>query len=244
MSSFSIKSLTVLLLSFVLIFSFFSISGYCKELETPAAFSTYELSDAEKETIEKNIDLTLLSEMNAYFGIDCFDVSDSGCVAVGIDYGTHKSIYVFDSDGNFDRGYDFSIDGSFNLEWDEDNILIYIVRGDIVVSVDRDGKVTNVKKIENTSENNSYWNKLRSTKSKTVDGKTYLMRNKIGIFNLFATSYSQIIVQTAESEMIIYDASTFIVCRNLFILIVIVPLFAVLAFSIIKRWKSGRSVQR
>lgn len=201
-------------------------------------FSTQDVSENAKKTTIKNIDLKILSNYDESFGITCFDVGNNGQIAVGLDHGTNKSIYVFDRDGKFDRGYNFSSNGSFNLEWDGENILIYIVRGDLVVSVDRDGKVTDVLKIENTSENNSYWNKLRSSKNKTVDGKTYLMKNNIGIFNFLSASYSQMIVKIGEDETVIYDASAAIIWRKIFIIIIVALIILVTIYSVIRRFWS------
>lgn len=212
----------VLILQFVMLFPVYLAAGDSNE--TISGFSTSELPDSNQKKIEENINLKPISQMNANYKVDCFDVSDSGQIAVGVSSGGNKYVYVFDSDGQFDRGYSFTCDGMFLLGWNSDNVLIYLVRGNYEISINDQGLVSEVRKIEGTTENDAYWRKIMNAKTKTVGEKEYLLKN------------NKMIVKTKDSETIIYDASKVFFLRNVFIAVIVVLVLVVVLFAVKKRF--------
>lgn len=175
-------------------------------------FKTSEFQDEEKKTILSNFKLTLVTEEAPGNPITCFDVNDSGLIAIGAEDSldsTKKSVWVYDSAGTFRHGYTFDNDGTFGIEWDGNNIIIYLVRSDIAALVDEKGNVLDVQKIENTTDNNSYWNHSVFSTQRTVGNYKYTIKNDMGLFNILAPSYSQLIaVDDLGNQTIIYDFST------------------------------------
>lgn len=171
-------------------------------------FSTEELSEKDKDTILANINISVLKYEPPKKTIECFDVNENGLIAIGCEDSVNKTIGIYTSDGVFQYGYKFKDNGSFGVEWDGDNIIIYFVRGDIAATVNTEGKVENILEIQNTIENNSYWNHFVFSTKRKVGDIEYTLKNDMGVFNIFASSYSQLVVTNAsEEERVIYDVN-------------------------------------
>ena len=114
------------------------------------------------------------------------------------------------------------------------SLNIYFVRSDVIVSVTPKGEVLEALEVQNTIENDSYANRLLYSDKRTVGNDVYFIRNNMGLLNLFATSYSQIIVKdSAGVESIIYDVgsmqnSKMIVSISLICIFVLVAAVAVI----------------
>lgn len=170
--------------------------------------STENMDPQDQQIFLSNINLSLIKIEPKQNSISCFDVNDNGLIAIGSANSTDKSVLVYAPDGTFQYGYTFDCSGEFRLEWDDDNIIIYWVRSDVAVLVDEEGKIIEIKEIQNTMENNSYWNHFVSVRQRTVNGSQYTMKNNMGPFNIFASSYSQLIRTDADGNITtIYDIS-------------------------------------
>ena len=77
--------------------------------------------------------------------ISCFDVSESGLVAVGSATYGNQYIYVYDATGKFQYGQAFNNPGSYGLQWDGSDLIIYFVRSDIAALVDSEGNIKELK---------------------------------------------------------------------------------------------------
>ena len=79
---------------------------------------------------------------------------------------------------------------------------------DIAALVDSAGNIKELKVIDDTEANNSYWNKYVFAKERTQNGNTYTMKSNMGLLNIVATGYSQIIITSPDGqETMIYDVS-------------------------------------
>lgn len=205
-------------------------------------FSTEQISPDKQKSFIQNIGISVFTEEPRKTEIECFDVGENGLVAVGVGTGETKKVCVYALDGEFQYGYSFSCSGSFGVEWDGDNIIIYFVRSDAAVSVDPNGKVNDILKIKNTSENNSHWNNSVFATKKLVDSTEYTLKNDMGFLNVFATAHSQITIRDQSGkESIIYDVSQAYSEKILFVTIAIfVFALAVILTLIIKVIKSVR----
>lgn len=70
-------------------------------------------------------------------------------------------------------------------------------------------------------DNNTYSNKLKHS-TRSIGDTTYLVRNDMGIFNLIALSYSQVVtIDSTGAEHIIYDMNSeqLFITISLFIII-------------------------
>lgn len=172
-------------------------------------FSFDSPSKDEEDSILKSINISVLTEEPPKMSISCFDVSSDGIVAIGCENGESKTVCLYTRDGIFRYGYGFDCYGKFGIEFEDDLLNIYLVRGGISVAVDSEGKVKSVLEIQKTTENNDFWNNRIFSNSRKIGNTEYILENDMGIFNLFASSYSQVVVVNENGEKsIIYDVNS------------------------------------
>ena len=193
----------------ILLLLFLLINWGVGVLAANTGFSTEPLTEHDIDTFLKNINLSMLESEPTKEAIECFDVNEDGFIAIGCSTYKNKTVCIYTSDGEFQYGYSFECSGSFGVELDKSVLNIYFVRSDVAISVNPDGEIEEILKIQNTSENNSYWqNVLYSTKRKIGDTE-YIIKNDMGIFNVFASSHSQLISTNKNGESrIIYDVNS------------------------------------
>ena len=142
-------------------------------------------------------------------GVLCFDVNEQGMIAVGQKDSQGKEICIYTSQGEFLYGYRFNCTQSFCVEWDEQRVNIYFIRSDVIISLDSDGNILDIKSVQDTIDNNSYRNSLLYSTNRAVGSTTYLIRNDMGIFNCIASTFSQIVtIDATGTESIIYDVNS------------------------------------
>ena len=199
-----IRSVFTIILPLLLLFV-----GEVEALAINTGFSTESLPEDDVNTLLKNVNITVLAEEPPKKTIECFAVNEDGVIAIGCSSSENKTVCIYTSDGIFQYGYSFKCSGNFGIEFDKSLLNIYLVRSDIAIAVDSVGEVESIIKIQNTSENNSYWNDcVFSTRRKTGDTE-YFLKNDMGILNLFASSYSQLIsTNKYGEENIIYDVNS------------------------------------
>lgn len=170
-----------------------------------SGFELESISEEDKQSFLSYIDIKVFTEEPYKKAIKCFDVNHFGTVAVGqFDDDTIKTICVYNKDGTFLYGYNFKSSGSYGIQWDNDNIIIYFVRGDMAISITPDGEIADVKKITNSIENNYYWNNVVFSESRNIDGTEYKIMNDMGFFNVFSISYSLLVVLPSNGEKIVF----------------------------------------
>ena len=195
-----------LFLSLLLLIVFFTNAIEVNAMDT--GFSTEEISEEKKTAFVSNINVSLLREEPEKSGILCFDVNEQGMIAVGNKDSQSKKICIYTSQGEFLYGYTFNCTQSFCVEWDEQHVNIYFIRSDVIISLDSDGNILDIKAVQDTIDNNSYRNSLLYSTTRTVGNTTYLIRNDMGILNWIAFSFSQIVAVDAGTEFVIYDVNS------------------------------------
>ena len=201
-------------------------------------FSVVDISEEEQEKIEGNLQLAPITSEPIKYPIACFDVREDGMLVIGSNVGIHKQMICVYNQGEFQYGYIFTSAGDFGVEWDGDRINLCFVRGDRVVSVDIDGQILQISKIEDTYANRSYWDDVRANK-KSAQGQTYAIQNDLGILNLFAMGYSQLTSTNADGQTtVLYDAQTIVFVQSLLVTtLTLILLVAVVIFLIRAFWK-------
>lgn len=229
-----------LLLSFVLLIVIFANATQANAMQT--GFQTNELSEEEKNTFLSNIDVLPIDEEPVKKAIRCFDVNSNRLIAIGQASSDQKTICVYSSEGVFQYGYIFHCSGDFGVEWDKENLNIYFVRSSVIISVTPKGEVLGVLEVQNSIENNTYVNHFIHGTKRTMGNEEYSIRNDMGLMNLFAPSYSQIVVKDSTGfENIIYDVGAMQLTKMIAI-ISLVCIFVFVAVAVIFRnvIKSGR----
>ena len=172
-------------------------------------FSTESMPEDEIETFLKNVNISILENEPSKKAIDCFDVNENGEIAIGSSDFENQTVCVYTNDGNFIFGYSFECTGNFGIELDKDVINLYFVRSDVAVTINPTGEIERVCRIQNTAENNSYWNNCVFATKRRIGDTEYTLKNDMKIFNVFASSYSQLITTSQNGEeSIIYDVNS------------------------------------
>lgn len=192
---------------FVFLIAFLAVPFEVNALNT--GFETMQKTTEEKNSFISNINLTLIHRAPPKKSIVCFNVNSVGTIAIGQHAsGRKQTVCVYSDEGVFQYGYAFNCSGAFGVEWDEENLNIYFVRSDVIVSVTSTGEILDVVEVKDTRPNNSYISDILYSTQRTVGDNEYIIRNDMGmLFEIFAPSYSQVVVIDATgSESIIYDA--------------------------------------
>ncbi len=170
-------------------------------------FEIEKISELEKNDIIENIDIKPLLKEPTKSAIECFDISDDGKIALGHSDLGSKTVTVHSENGTYLYGFQFNNYGSFGIEWDQDNIIIYFVRSDILISINDKGEIEEIFDVPNTSNNDFYRRNVINSPKRLVGEKQYFLNNDMGILNLFASNYSQLICKTMDKEIILYNAN-------------------------------------
>ncbi len=196
-------------------------------------FTTENISNEKMITFVDNINIKLLEEEPRGMSIECYDINKNGMFAIGTERFEQKKIAVYNIEGIFQYGISFDSSGTFYLELtDDDKLIIYFVRSDMAVSVNSVGEVEEVLNIPDTLDNNRYWRYIQAPKKK-VGETQYKLKNDMGILNIFATSYSQIVAIDAEgNETVIFDADTTAEQVTIIIIVFIGITIFIVAFTI------------
>lgn len=208
-------------------------NGVLEALAMNTGFSTEALPEDDINTVLKNVNISMLTREPQKKSIDCFDVNEDGLIAIGSSDSENKTVCIYTDEGDFQYGYRFKTNGSFGIELDNDILMVYLVRSDIAIAVNSMGDVESVLKIQNTSENNSYWYNFVYLTRRSIGDKEYMIKNDMGFFNIFASSYAQLIVKNTDGEeCVIYDVGAEQLL-NMVVTFVVVVVFSCFAVAVI-----------
>ena len=201
-------------------------------------FSVADMSKEEQEKIEGNLQLAPITSEPIKYPIACFDVREDGMLVIGCDAGRYKKTICVYNQGEFQYGYTFKSAGTFEVEWDGDLINLCTVRSDLVISIDANGQILQMSKIEDTYANTLYWYDVGANE-KSVQGQTYAIQNDLGILNLFAMGYSQLTSTNADGQTtVLYDARTIVFVQSLIVTaLTLILVVATVIFLIRAFWK-------
>ena len=201
-------------------------------------FSVADMSKEEQEKIEGNMQLKLITSEPTKYPVACFDVREDGMLVIGCDAGRYKKTICVYNQGEFQYGYTFTSAGAFEVEWDGDLINLCTVRSSLVISIDANGQILQISKIEDTFVNNSYWYDVGANE-KSVQDQTYAIQNDLGLLNLFAMNYSQLTSTNADGQTtVLYDARTIVFVQSLLVTtLTLILVMATVIFLIRAFWK-------
>ncbi len=227
-------------ITFILLVAFlFLINSSWKCFAMNTGLTTVEMNNDSKQMFFSNTILSPIEDMPDNMTIDFFDVNESGQIAMILGEASTKYVAVYNSDGIFEYGFKFSDYGNVGVEWDREYLILYFVRSDVAAAFDNRGRCVELRMIENTTNNNSYWNHHISATTRTKNGSTYTIQNRMGLFNWFCTGYSQL-VQTDNQghERILYDVKSAHTTR------IVVEIFVIVSFVVIVFLAIGKHFKR
>ena len=210
---------------------------------------SFSAKATEAENFIAKTPIEVLTEEPNKNTIKCFDVNDNGLIAIGSENSNVKTISIYSNKGKFLVGYRFDCIGSFGIKIDEKSLDIYFVRSSVVLKINFDGKVKSFLNLEDLLESNTYFNKKVFSTKRELNNKKYILKNDMGFFNIFATSYNQLVVIDSNgTEKIIYDVNnkqlsktkSAVIGGGLIIFLIIAGVFAQIVI-IIKNQKSKKT---
>ena len=212
---------------------------YVASVETIAmstGFNTIAPTQEEKDLALSNINISPINADTRKKTIACFDVNKKDLIAIGRKSFNKGQICVYSSSGAFLYGYEFYETGDFAIEWDEDNINVYSVRGDCVFSVDASGRIVDYRTGADTKSNVKYYQQLRSMTSKVVGETEYMLQNDIGFLDFFTVENSQIVAKYSNGDtFMIYDAGSTMLFYSICKMILLVALVSIVVIVVLSR---------
>lgn len=185
------------------------------------------ISENQKEEIKSNLNISRKNLEGTVESISSFDVSTNGLIAV-CNEGFSNFINVYDSNGKFLYGYSLDTQGSFGVEFKDDELMIYLLRSSLLISLDEKGNIIDILNVKKTAENESYWrNSIRSKIKKEGIYEYYLKSN-----NFLSLSNSKIIrynIQDRSSNVILDFENE----NGIFIIIIFIFISSVFAVAVI-----------
>ena len=157
----------------ILLFAFIIHNQYTV-LAMNTGFETEDIDSDTQAHIFMKMEIELLESDTEDFMISYFDVNENnGNIALCFEDSGRKKIGIYDSDGKFKYGYLFLESGSIGVEWDGNNIIIYSVRGDRAILIDKDAHLIDMKRIIINSQNNTYWHDVVFSNEKQFGDEVY-----------------------------------------------------------------------
>jgi hypothetical protein len=150
--------------------------------------------------IEGALNISVFHEKGTDLLIKCFDVSETGCYAIG---NKNNTIYVYDSLGKFQHGYRFDTDGTYGIALKENSIVIYLGRSNIAVEIDPTGKCIDAEKIYFSKD---IVDNVMNRTNKQIGNAYYYLERDIGIFN---GEYSRLVrIDEMGTKTFLYDVTS------------------------------------
>ena len=224
------------IVSFLLLCAFMANVSVVNDtiIDPDFSFCAEELTDETIISFVQYLDISPMSEKAEIDVIHCFDVNEKGIIAIGHD--TQKnSIEVIDQDGTFLYGYEFNCGGSFRIKWDNDNIILFILRGQYAITLSPEGKVLDAKTFDHHD-----WTEYIHSQIRNVNGTEYRIYNT-GIFAYIGYDYSHLnSIDKDGTEKIIYNAEGVQSIKVMFVLFLSLCFSTAVIFIVIKAIKRTR----
>ena len=216
-----------------------SIGMAITSLAIDSGFSLETVSEEKANDFVSNVNISITYEEPPKKSIDEFAVNADGMIAIAqANMSSYKTICVYSDEGVFQYAFSFRSSGDVAVEWDEENLNIYFVRSDKIVSIAPNGEVVGVVEILDTKENNSYRNHILGANEYVVGDKEYSIKSDIGILWIVSFSYSQLIVKDSNGESkIIYDVNSAHLVKMIISTVAILTLFLLAIISSVKQVK-------
>lgn len=160
------------------------------------------------DNILQKISIKCIDEEPIKKPVKCFGVAGR-YIAIGVEDGEQKTVVIYDTQGEFQKAYTFKSEGSFGISFDKNILQLYLLRSNVVLSIDIQNNTFETYSFKYDNKSNEYIKHEIKAKKKTVDGKTYEMSNGAKLIDFISWKYSKIYM-TDENEkcVVFYDAKT------------------------------------
>lgn len=225
----------MLIALFILLFLLSEANTYAVAVNDEFVKDNIEINEQKK--IISKLDITQIEKAPKKSNLICFAVSDVERIAVGSELISKKYVSVYDKSGVFLYGYEIKTDGKFGVGWNENYLIIFLVRDSVAITVNDHSEILSCKKPIEPSDG-SYWSDVFATQ-RNQNGNSYKMKNESKILSSIASSYSVLErTDTNGNTTLICDNSSEFAIRQI-TKIILVTLFLVAVILILfRRFKS------
>ena len=126
--------------SIAILLLFFLFTNGMEVKAVKSGLITDHLSEEERKTFLSNVDFSLLEEEPTKKAIECFDISNSGMIAIGQKGSDNKVVCIYSQDGTFVYGYTFPCSGAYAVECVENELNIFLFAVTLLQQLIRMGK--------------------------------------------------------------------------------------------------------
>ena len=224
------KSLAIVIIFIIVVINSTLVFASSNDIDGDVEMNTGFDVEENEGLILDSLGLKLLtSEKNAPF-INNFDVNENGDIVVAFEGPiTEKPVCVYNSLGEFQYGYTIIDYGIIGAEWDGENIIIYSVRGDRLLLVDKYANVLDVKGVLFTQRSNTYANKILYSTEQIVGSDNYKLK------------HSKIIkIDEEGNKSVIIDKSKSYIFYNIFIILFVALLSIFVIIGLVKAFQDAR----
>lgn len=191
-----------ILLVYILVYFIFNIVDFSANAGSYKLISTCPIDKKEATDIITALNFRKENSEKIFSSISCFGINEES-IALGCSDGGREYINIYDEYCNYEYSYSFDSYGSFGLEFQNDTLLVYLLRENIVVSINKDIETIEVKSVVENDENQEYLDDFVYSKAKVCNGNKYYLSTG-GL--LFSPSYSQLIkVDENDNKEILFD---------------------------------------
>ncbi len=222
------------------------LGGQIVQASTAYGFETTSLSEEEIESRWKYIHFVSVADGISLEHIKepivCFDVSKDSMILLGFDENT---VAITDKNGKMLQCFKFANNGSFYVQWQDEHILLFLVRGALIVEISQEGQLINMVATDDHSiENNSLWNAVRGKNNIRVDDASYCLRNQMGIFNYMASTYSQLVCTDSDgNEAVLFDVNEAQLAKNIVVTIGLFLFIAIVITEIFRQFSKTKKAE-
>lgn len=214
-----------------------------------SGMKTEEMPKGEQESVIEGACINVFDTEPEKRKILCFDVNESGLIALGTETENNKCICVYSEDMTFLYRINFNCNGAYGFEWNGDDIEIYFVRDKADVIVDSDGNIKSVRSYTDDIENNDYYNNVLEVTERNINGIKYSLKNYSVRFTILEPNSFPILSVTkpGEDEKILYDVSdeyfvtdTLQSIFDIFVIAFALTLLSVIVVKFTKKYKKNK----
>lgn len=184
-----------------------SLFFICISVVNVFSVTYYSMDNAEVERTWKHTDIQLVDNNLNKEMIVSFDVSENEDIVIATE---NEIIVVMDSAGNYLKTFTFNMDGSYFVQWNNNNIMLLSVRGHFAIEFTLDGELVDIDVIESSSAS-SLWQNLRKQKTITTEENNYTISQNMGFLSGFLSGYTYTTLTKTDilnNQSILYDVST------------------------------------
>jgi len=158
-----------------------------------------DTSNVTVNNVPESLDASIFYLEETKLLIKCFDVNEDGWFALGFN---NNSIQIYDANGTFQYGYSFHTDGTYGLELQENSVIVYLARSNVVVELE---KIENGVNAESVPFSKAFASRVMNRTSKKVGNVQYSLERDIGIFDGY---YSRFVsIGEGGTRVILYDTT-------------------------------------